>query len=56
MFGYPPSPADKTYLITFGVRQAIIVNETANKEDKTPRGFIIDSAIEACELRIAALL
>ncbi|PYD32851.1 hypothetical protein DND58_05620 [Pseudomonas syringae pv. pisi] len=45
----PPAIPGKTYLVTFGVKQADKVNKAANIQDKSPRQFILDSTMEACE-------
>lgn len=47
-----PSPrvvANKNYRVTFGVNQAEMVNKAANKLNQSPRQFLHDATMEACE-------
>lgn len=45
----PRAVAGKPYRITYGVRQRDILDEAANKLNVTPRQFMIDATLEACE-------
>ncbi|CEL32111.1 Uncharacterised protein [Pseudomonas fluorescens] len=45
----PPAIAGKPILVTFGVNQTDKVNKAANMLNKSPRQFILDSTMEACE-------
>jgi len=47
-----PSPRvvpDKNYRVTFGVNQTEMVNKAANKINQSPRQFLHDATMEACE-------
>ncbi|AHG43475.1 hypothetical protein N018_01255 [Pseudomonas syringae CC1557] len=45
----PPAVAGKPILVTFGVNQTDKVNKAANMLNKSPRQFMLDSTMEACE-------
>lgn len=41
--------AGKNYRVTFGVNQAEMVNKAANKANQSPRQFLHDATMDACE-------
>ncbi len=45
----PRVVANKNYRVTFGVNQAEMVNKAANKLNQSPRQFLHDATMEACE-------
>ncbi|WP_193906237.1 hypothetical protein [Cellvibrio polysaccharolyticus] len=44
----------KPITITFGVRQTKLISDQANKQNKTPRDFIVESSLEAAQLLLKA--